>query len=198
MCRIISTLAGILVAFAACGAAQPDALLTLTIVVHNYAAVPPGVFPQIRTDADDAFESAGIRLTWVVCTWAAREPRPQACESQSGAGILVLRLMPTRPRTAGVLGAATQGQSATVYCPEVRDTARVVMISECRLLARVAVHELGHLLLGPGAHSRAGIMQAVWSPAGIDRPAAGWRFTAAQAALIRQRVARLTAETQRA
>ncbi len=188
MNRFAGMLVSALVCVTLCEAAQRD--LPLRVVVHNYAAIPSDVLLSIGADAGEVFASAGVRLGWIICDWM-QEPLP-ACPSERRATDLILRIVATRPRAATTLGAALHGQSATVYYLQVRDAARLTTVSEDKLMARVAIHELGHLLLGPGAHSRAGIMQAVWSRGTLGQPPAGCaRFTASQAALIRARVAML-------
>ncbi len=190
MDRIAGTLVSALLCITLCEAAQREP--PLRVVVHNYAAIPPDALLGIRADAREAFANAGVRLAWVICDWVEQPPQAHACPSERRATDLILRIVATRPRTATTLGAALQGQSATVYYLQVRDAARLTTVSEDKLMARVAIHELGHLLLGPGAHSRAGIMQAVWSKGTLGQPPAGCaRFTASQAALIRVRVAML-------
>ena len=58
------------------------------------------------------------------------------------------------------------------------------------LLGRSIAHEIGHLLLGRPQHSRSGLMRAMWSQEEIRgiRPA-GWRFSSAEAAQMRQGLA---------
>jgi hypothetical protein len=61
------------------------------------------------------------------------------------------------------------------------------------LLGRAIAHELGHLLLGRSRHSSNGLMRAVWSQEEIrgTRPA-GWQFSTAEAAQMRQGLASRT------
>jgi hypothetical protein len=57
------------------------------------------------------------------------------------------------------------------------------------VMAYVLAHELGHLLLPPGSHSKAGIMRARWDPKVLTEAAQGIYFTREQAAQIRARIA---------
>jgi len=70
----------------------------------------------------------------------------------------------------------------------VMETARKADLSIPEVLGHVIAHELGHILLGPGAHSRSGIMRASldleWLRIG------GLWFTASEARAIREKLAR--------
>lgn len=53
------------------------------------------------------------------------------------------------------------------------------------LVGRVAAHEIGHLLLGSGDHSRAGLMRSVWSARSLRQARSNdWTFTGREVALI--------------
>jgi hypothetical protein len=83
-----------------------------------------------------------------------------------------------------VRGFAT-GQTATVSSAWSDELSRALCVPSDELLGRVMVHELGHLLLGPG-HSRVGIMKAHWGPQDLHLSNLGMLdFTSEQAALIR-------------
>jgi hypothetical protein len=88
-----------------------------------------------------------------------------------------------------VRGFAT-GQTATVSSAWSDELSHALYVPSEELLGRVIVHELGHLLLGPG-HSRVGIMKAHWKPEDLHRSNLGMlNFTSEQAERIRSNLQR--------
>ena len=91
--------------------------------------------------------------------------------------------------------AATFGATATAGCATCPPLARAGSSSvECLdltlvSLGNVMAHEIGHLLLGPKAHSPAGIMKAKWNQQELQPAAlASLRFTPQQADVIQNEV----------
>jgi len=66
------------------------------------------------------------------------------------------------------------------------------------LMGRVMAHEIGHILLGPGAHSRTGIMRAFWADRELSTAASQEMiFTTDQSRRMKSRLAE-QAQTEQA
>jgi hypothetical protein len=83
------------------------------------------------------------------------------------------------------------GRYAYVYRDRVEQAVRRSgRVSLVTLLAHVIVHEIAHVLLGPGMHYDRGIMQPRWQPSHLrEMEAGGLIFAGDQARLLRTRVA---------
>jgi hypothetical protein len=80
---------------------------------------------------------------------------------------------------------------ATVYEDRVARLAAETGADPAVLLGRAIAHELGHLLLASNRHARNGLMRPRWSVDEIRRnQGRDWAFAPADAALIRERLAR--------
>jgi hypothetical protein len=145
-----------------------------------------------------SLRSAAIAPTWVICA-----PGASACATQPNAGELVLRLVranATAPASAALgdahLSARDGGVLATVYVDRVRHIAAHARMPMPALAGYAIAHELGHLLLSSPAHSRRGLMRAVWRPRELQRgDASDWRFTKEEARRIGARPWALRAES---
>ena len=97
----------------------------------------------------------------------------------------------------GAAPAADDGTGRVAYAFYVRIEALAQRrgIDVAKVLGIVMAHEIGHLLLGFGAHSSAGIMSGRWGKFEMDLVAAGLLgFTKEQADVIRRAVVRLNAQ----
>ena len=151
-----------------------------SIQVRFYALVPL-LEAELRATLDSAqgiFAQAEVDVEWLDCSEsssAIAEPLP--CTSQLRANDFLLRFAES-PKTAtgkDPLGlsivdvTAGVGVLATVYVNRVNQAASVMGVNRHTLMGRVAAHEIGHLLLGPGRHTRTGLMRADWSPQSLQR-----------------------------
>jgi len=180
----------------------------LNVVVCDSAGVPIQTLTAAERGASSIFQRIGLRMEWLDCSaahvtdqkdreWDITWHRPR-----DPADVVLEMLPPLRSRdgaheTAGIArqpGDGSPGVSAGVFYRRAHDLARLGDASEAQILACLVVHELGHLLLGPGAHAASGIMQPEWSRA--DWRAAAWgrlAFDRSQEERIRSAVlARLT------
>ncbi len=180
----------------------------LNVVVCDSAGVPIQTLTAAERGASSIFQRIGLRMEWLDCSaahvtdqkdreWDITWHRPR-----DPADVVLEMLPPLRSRdgaheTAGIArqpGDGSPGVSAGVFYRRAHDLARLGDASEAQILACLVVHELGHLLLGPGAHTASGIMQPEWSRA--DWRAAAWgrlAFDRSQEERIRSAVlARLT------
>ncbi len=172
----------------------------ITIGVYTFAQVPAGVLSEAKVKATRIFQKAGIEAEWVDCpvTEAEREKFPscQALVSPSMFSInIITRSMSARyPRRHGELGFAAlddqtgYGSTAYVFFHRVEEEAWGTNSDVSVVLANAMAHELGHLLLGAGGHSRTGIMRGTWDRDDVKRAARGELvFTPQQARQMQER-----------
>jgi hypothetical protein len=95
--------------------------------------------------------------------------------------------------TGGVLGSATplpMVPTISVFYGDVQELAHTCGVPSELLFGFVIAHELGHLLLGPHAHTRLGLMRPVWTRTDVLNGVAQgqFRFSAAEGERIRRRL----------
>jgi len=166
---------------------------TITLRVFNYAGGTTGVIAKAEREAGYVFEQAGVSVLWWDCLAKNAEP---GCTGPFGTYDLTLRILPGEPKNEPGLPEDTFGfalfpSAATVYSSRLEAHAASIdaTLDYATLLGDVMAHEVGHLLLGPGHHSKTGIMQAHWQEQtlrdGIKRML---HFTPEQANRIRTEV----------
>lgn len=163
--------------------------LQVTVHVENYARVPPGDWEIVQRQIDDIYRAAGITLVWA---GPLRIPMSQIPRDgvRRLALVIVNILEPfggSERDTADVLGRAAPDVSrAWVFANRVGEISKEGSVDANLLFARVAAHEIGHLLLRSKAHAPHGIMRA-----GLALTQVGsYRFTDAEAALMRDGIRR--------
>ena len=179
--------------------ASPEAVITVR--VYNYAGVPSKTLASAKREATWIFRRAGIGLDWQDCALTADELiENPACEAVKGPTVVSLRIL---PRTmAARLHAGTTAFGITFYpegdgFPATTNVfyERVTLLAalgvsyEAVTLGHVMAHELGHVLLGSGSHSRAGIMHVPWQAKDLRAAALSqFSFSAREAKQMRKQV----------
>ena len=147
----------------------------ITFRVYNYADVAPGVLTESERQAATIFARAGVDTAWVDCPRSPQESEPySACFADLGATDVAVRILSRRmsrrlPAPGAALGFAILISRqdrlgfVNVLYARVEELARDGNASAGQILGGVVAHEVGHLLLGPRAHSAGGIMRAHWS-----------------------------------
>ena len=166
-----------------------ESAATTTVLVYNHAHVSPGILSTAEHEAGRILDAAGLRIIWVECpstTASAEGPCLRRLKSTD----IMLRVLPPPAQhrwKADVFGFAISPILASVYY----DYAVRLALTEYTefdtriVLGCVIAHELGHLLLGPNSHTRAGIMQAPWKREQVRQAMMGTLlFTAEQAKLM--------------
>jgi hypothetical protein len=166
----------------------------ITVQVQSYLLVPSKTLSRAEELASDILLQAGVHVSWLDCD--ATVPlveRRRDCAQPPGPTdfILILAdkiqaLSPELPEST--LGLALvppdngHGYVAYISYWQAKKIARKKSIAVDRVLALGAAHELGHLLLGEGAHSSTGIMKVWWNGDEV-KPGSGWNmlFTPQQA-----------------
>lgn len=182
----------IFAAVCSANAVQPH----ISVLVFNYAVVPPTMLRTAEAEADRVLTSSDVGLVWIECSVDPAHPGPdRSCLDKPRPSELLLHILPagvTRRQTdVNALGFATvtSGTEFAYYAGIFYD--RIVQIARgpqaSALLGHTIAHELGHLLLGAGQHSNSGIMKPDWGRnelalENIER----FRFSAAE----RRRIAR--------
>src|SRR5437879_4523555 len=159
----------------------------LTLVIYNHAQVGVEVLAQTEKTASEIFEHAGVRLIWRDGFAYAAERQKFEIPPPEDPATLVVKLQPeaeiarygVRPQCEGI----GFPSGAIVF---VRRGDKNDMASAATRLAYVMAHELGHILVGPNAHSIAGIMRGTLIQQDWDKAAQGTLgFTRSQARQIR-------------
>ena len=162
------------------------------VLVSNRANLRPEMLKAAEDDAATIYRVAGVQMTWV-------NVRPTDVGYDYAVDFIV---MIVSGKEAGRIAArsdqdamgfakrdsndkAGRGGMAFVLFDRVEDSASSHHVSISRILGQVIAHELGHLLLPGNSHSERGIMRAKWNL----RSGLLEYFTAAQAEMIRQRLA---------
>jgi hypothetical protein len=174
----------------------------LTVLVFNYAEVPPETLDLAQNTAARIFGRAGIETVWLDCSLSqeGNHTLPN-CWQPAASLSLTLRLVPTSPASIAQFGDKTLGiaaqpekgtpASASVFYDRVEKLARGGAASATVILGHAMAHELGHLLLGTNTHSPLGLMRAQWSWRDLEMANAGeFNFSQTQAALLRNQARR--------
>lgn len=161
----------------------------ITVRVVNLAKIPRRTVEDAESSAGAIFRAAGLGVIWVDCDAS------NACDGQVGPAEFWLQLLDKRPPklSENVLGFAlltnqprNDGGYAAVTWQSVRDVVECLNVDTVPVLGAAIAHELGHLLLGPRAHSRDGVMASHFSRRELVLAAhGGLRFTDAQSKALR-------------
>jgi hypothetical protein len=130
----------------------------LVVTVFDYAGAGSRDIDVAERIVADTYRRAGVAIDWL-----------DACVQDALPGLL-LNLLPNAMANRAscpdsALGVAVPGTTvASVFYDKVNEAAMRYRVAPRALLAHAMAHEIGHLLLGPGAHSPSGIMQAALVP----------------------------------
>ena len=173
--------------------------LRLTVRVYDYAGASEDTLRRAKTAAASVFRNIEIETVWVDCK------RPgvvgladAACTDNQGPTDLVLRLLPhsmakrygLRPRVLGIAlhgGKAEFGYVAGIFFDRIQGLPGWRSADERPvILGHLIAHEIGHLLLGSGKHSLAGLMRPGWDRKQLKEAVSGTlHFSSRQAKRIR-------------
>lgn len=160
----------------------------IAVRVLNHAGIARSELIGAESEAARIFRAAGVEIRWVNCLSGG-------CYGTLGANEFVLNIVPdgktSNDLVFGVafLGPSGEGKFADVFFRRIEAACGSNRQNIWRMLATVAAHELGHLLLGSHAHSSAGIMMPIWAEGTVHRVEIGTLlFTSDQANLMRERI----------
>jgi hypothetical protein len=171
----------------------------MNISVCNLGRLPDSLVAKAETEASHALRAFGIEVVWAKC---GDELGPSARDG--GSRFVIRRRNDRPPETSGLASLDAMGRAflsdqgdgfiADVYYKAVQAFASQHTADLDGLIGYVIVHEVGHLLLGPG-HSPRGIMHATWKgPEAMALNRRWMKFTAAQQAEILRKLRAINAE----
>lgn len=181
------------------GAVEPHG--KITIWVYNYAQVPGRTLAQAEKEIERILAEAGVGTDWVECPLSAAEIEVHpSCQRRMSPIELALVIF---PRFKGLSGSGgdtyfgyaqvfTNGQLghyAYLFYDRIESPTHRGGASVYQIIANVAVHEIGHLLLRSTAHSLTGLMRAQWDQSDLQRAAWGQlRFSSEESKRLRAEV----------
>ncbi len=150
--------------------AQTNDASSITVRIYDYARVPPECIEEAQAHVTDLYAAIGVQAVWAK-TVRPTESRVHSPE-RDPRELLMKILSPAMSRRLGVaedalgLAAVTLlegGTIAYVLFDRVSHVAITSATSRATVLGMVISHELGHLLLPHGSHSRTGLMRPRWN-----------------------------------
>jgi hypothetical protein len=169
--------------------------LKLTLVIYNHAHVSEETLEKAENAASEIFAHAGVRLVWVEGFAYAAERRDALIPAPEDPATLVVKLQPeseaARYGVRSVCGGIGFDSGAIIF---VRRFDSGIGISVGTRLGYLMAHEVGHILLGPEAHSIVGIMRGTLLEKDWIQAAQGTlSFTRSQTKQIRAWITKRTA-----
>ena len=176
-------------------AAEGDPFPTITIQVYNYSQASPALLTRAEREAGRILGEAGLRTVWLECLVGPSTITPKGrCQKPLEATDLRLRVLSAAIENRfqpTVFGFTIHPAFASVYYEHAlrRAKSEHAESQTPTILGGVIAHELGHLLLGRGAHSLDGIMHTRWgSPEIVRSLQRQMLFTKQQSERIRTQV----------
>jgi hypothetical protein len=173
----------------------------ITLRVYDYAYVNRSELLAAEGRATGILAQAGVETHWVDCpTSPGTLDKYPNCPLEWQENDLVVRIMPKamvalQEKTPDTLGSALGCEigpcsMAGVYSDRILSLSSGARAPAPILMGRVMAHEIGHMLLGPNAHSRTGIMRAFWADRDMSTAAGPeFLFTPEQSRRMKARLA---------
>jgi hypothetical protein len=170
-------------------------------VIYDHAHVSGETLEKGENTASEIFGRAGVSLVWREDFAYALERRNAMIQVPEDPATLIVKLQPdseaVRYGVPSVCGGIGLGSGAIIF---VRSFDSRSSASPATRLGYIIAHEIGHILLGPNAHSVVGIMRGSFRQDDWTQGAQGTLgFTRSQAKQIRRWIAtrkRTTVEAQ--
>ncbi len=164
-------------------------------MVLDQVGIPNHTLSEAQERAGNILGKAGAGVQWIDCRRAANASVCGALAAPDRIFLAIVGEDNRYPIGENVLGRSLPGDGrghgvyARAFYRHIQAKAKQERVDAAQLLGLVVAHELGHLLLGPKAHSPDGIMRANWSRRDMELGAKGQlRFTDRQAPRIRTEV----------
>jgi hypothetical protein len=140
--------------------------------VFDYAGLDSKALTAASEQAAALFRRVNISTVWEQCR-TILHPEAPPCTLALNPAVLAVRILPSaippfdqdaRPIYGFAFPPRANGFAnvAAVFWDRVRELADTKKVSPAALLAAVAAHETGHLLLGPNSHFPIGLMKGLW------------------------------------
>lgn len=163
---IASCIGGVFISNLAFG--QVKAPTVVPVLLFNYSRASSPTLSRAKDEIDNLFRSSGIRFAWTDCPPRAAPRNPELCRNRFAPGEIRVRILERQVRNFlpdAEFGFAIHPVWANVFFEPIRRLVETEGDSESNvavILGYLIAHELGHLLLGEGAHASGGIMQSRW------------------------------------
>jgi hypothetical protein len=188
--------AGLIAVMLSAGA-RAESPVALTVRLYNTAGVPDTTLVAARRAAESILRDIWPAVAFRYCgPRVALEHLLDPCDDSLKRSEVVVRfinapafnttLQPDAFGVTYVVKETNRGWLATVFPDRIDQTASRVGMDRGTLLGLVMAHEVGHLLLGTRYHGATGLMVADWPDALLAREGNAWRFSAFEAAAMRQ------------
>lgn len=152
----------------------------ITVLVYNYAGISHEEVAEAELVASGIFAHTGIDTDWLDCPLYREQaadypaclvrPGPARLVLRIAAGSMAQRMQPDRESFGFALQPedGSFGTVANIFADRARELVNRRGIVFGVMLGHLMAHELGHLLLGTGAHASAGIMHVPWHNNELD------------------------------
>lgn len=146
------------------------------VFIWDYAGLEPVVIDQMAATATKVLGRAGVSTVWASCAIGVSTGCPERPDPMQ----FWIRIIPSAP--SALAGSGLGGQSmvgadgvyVTVFAGRLMEIAALVGLRAGTLFGYTAAHEIGHLLLGAGSHSRTGVMRGLWILSDYEAMGRGW------------------------
>ena len=177
---------------AAQGARQKQSDPPLTLAIYNHAHVSEQTLTDVESVASEIFRRAGVQLVWLDGFAYAAERRKTEIPTPEDPAILVVKLQPksevARYGVRSVCGGLGFESGAIIFVPSSDARGGTPNAGS---LGYILAHEIGHMVLGPNAHSLVGIMRGTLNEEAWTQAEQGsLGFTKSQAGQIRTWIAK--------
>ena len=163
---------------------QPE---PINVYLYNYASVPQELMQAAVETAGKTLANGGLDTRWV-------RSEEMSADAKMGPSDLAMRVLPGAPKgyPKGVAGFAPldektgYGRVAMVFQERIAKLVRRTdpkawngyfplspEMAESLVMGTMMAHEIGHLLLGVGSHSKKGLMAYPWGPRELHALARG-------------------------
>ena len=149
--------------------------LSITVRVYDMAHLSNGTLKAAKAEATKLLRKAGVETAWLDCADAVTGGEgDEGCKRPIGSTGIIMKIVPRSlaqrlSNNSWEFGRAllttepgSYGKFFYLFSHRAEDLAKQNPISTAQMLGCAMAHEIGHLLLGVGSHSRRGIMRAEW------------------------------------
>jgi plasmid stabilization system protein ParE len=159
--------------------------IALVLQLHNFAGAPPAIVDKAERELTRVYDDIGVHVEW-------DRARDRHADARAVIRIILVAHesgdLRRTPHT--VMGATMWTDHGTpavyVFYRRVEAEAERHAVSIALVLACALAHEVGHVLMPEGAHSREGLMRACWNGDDFHSADRGQlRFIPEQVALMR-------------
>ncbi len=166
---------------------DPRNSAAIAIRVYNYSSAKHADVMEMQTEASRIFKAAAVETRWIQCSpIAATGPTPVQCGKAADDTTVQLLVLDSPDLLGSTSGTARVKIGYSRALAMHRD---FLYLSCGRILGHVAAHEIGHVFLGPKAHSLMGIMRPTFRNCDLSYMARGsLLFLPEQSRLLRSRI----------